>query len=98
MRFGQQPARSQFFDRTHYVVDVHDQDRRAIFHEGGGADIFDLAETRIERLHHQLALPQKTIDDQAILGSAIAEHDDGQIIAGRLATSIGTVKHLMGSQ
>jgi hypothetical protein len=52
-------------DRPQQILDVHDQHRRAVVQQRAGRDVLDLAEQRIERLHHQLALAEEAVHDDA---------------------------------
>ena len=72
-------GRGQFLDRADHVLDVDDQDRRAILHQRGGADVLDLAEPRVERLDDQFALAEEAVDHQAVDCSLVADHDDRQV-------------------
>ena len=79
----QASARRQLVDRADQVLGVHDQHRRAVFHERAGGDVLDLAELRVERLHDQLALAEEAVDDQAVRRVLVAHDDHRQLVAGR---------------
>ena len=87
---------NQFFDGTQHVVHIDDQDRRAILHERAGADVLDLSEARVERLHHQFAFAQEAIHHHPVTGRAVAQHDDRQFIFRQLG--LVAFKHLMGGE
>ena len=91
---GRGGSATSLLDGSQHVVHIHNQHRRAVFHERRGADVFDLAETGIERLHDQFAFAQKPIHDHAIARGAVAQHHDGQIVAGRFGCA--GIEDLMG--
>ena len=63
---AQAPAGHELVHRPDQVLGVDDQHRRAVLHQRAGGDVLDLAELRVERLHDQLALAEKPVDDQAV--------------------------------
>ncbi len=74
--------RQSLLHRSDQVLDVDDQDWRAILHQRGGADVLDLSETRVERTNDQLASAEKTIDDEPVTIAAAANHEDAEAVAG----------------
>ena len=78
------------------LVHIHDQDRGAVFHQRGGADVLDLAEPGIERLHDQLAFSQKAVHGQPVARVAVAQHYDRQTVAGRLR--VAAIEDLVGGE
>ena len=81
--FAEPAAGDQFLNRAHHVLDIDDEHRGAVLHEGGGGDVLDFAEARVERLHDQLAFAEKTINHQRVGAARVADHDHGQLCARR---------------
>src|ERR1700676_26621 len=74
----------QLFDRANDILDIQDQSRRAVFHQRAGRDVLDFAEPRIQRLYDQLALAEKTIDDESVKMRGIAENEHPQQVGRAL--------------
>ena len=72
----------QLVHRADHVFGIDNQHGRAVLHERAGADVLDLAELRVERLHDQLALAQEAIHDEAVGLMRVADDDDRQLVAG----------------
>ena len=93
--FVQLAAGHQLVHRADQVFDVHDQHRRTVFHKRAGADVLDLAEARVERLHDQFTLAEKTVRDHPVGAAVVAHDDDRQLVADELG--FATFQHLMSS-
>ena len=76
-------ARREQFDRAQQIVHVHDEHRRAVGQDGGGADVLELAQSRVERLDDQLALAEEFPDDDPDPPSRFAEDDHGEFVGRR---------------
>src|SRR6266404_4315165 len=68
----------QLFDGTNDILDIQNQCRRAVFHQRAGCDVLDFAESRVQRLYDQLALAEKTVDDEPVNMSGIAQNNHRQ--------------------
>src|SRR5438874_1038011 len=56
----------QFIDRTDHVFDIDDQHWGTVLHQCTGANVFDFAEPRVERLHDQFTFAEKPVDEQPV--------------------------------
>src|SRR5262249_19251911 len=78
---AQAPPAKEVIHGVHHIFDVNNEDGRPILQQGSRTDVRDFAEARIQRLHHQIALPYKAIDDQAITVEPITNDDHWQGVA-----------------
>src|SRR5207342_2725329 len=62
----------QLVDRAQQVEGIQDQHRRAVVEQRPGAHVLDLAQARVERLHHQLAHTQEPVHHQAVAAVVVA--------------------------
>src|SRR5262245_27548397 len=75
------------------ISGLHDQDRRAVFHQGPSGDVLDPAELRVERLNDELSFSEESIDDEPERVEAVTEDDDRQFVANDIRS--GESQHLM---
>ena len=71
---GDQPVH-----RANHVFRIDDEDRRSVFHQRRRGNVPDFAELRVELLHHELALADEPVDDQAVSLALVAEHDHREL-------------------
>src|SRR5450830_1762951 len=74
---------AELLDRAQHIGHVQNQYRRAVFHQGTGLHVGDLAQTRIERLHDKHTFTQETVDCQAVGVFIVADdHHHDRLTSG----------------
>jgi len=90
----QTPGVEQLVHRAQHVFDIDDQHHRAIVKQRPGGDVLHLAQSFIQRQHHQSALADKSFDRHAIDRIALADHHNLEGFAAALTGR--TIQQLAG--
>jgi len=76
-------GKGQTFHGQQEVVHVDQQHGQPFLGEGRGGNVADSAKPAVQRLDDDLALPQKTIDDDPETLKIVAQHEQIHVVPGR---------------
>ena len=94
---GRWPRPKHHHPRQRRIIHIHNQHGRAILHQRTRADVFDLAQPGVQRLHNQFAFAEKFVHNQSVTMRALTE-DHNRKFRGDRSGPVVSEKLMPGKQ